>query len=75
MTTRSPRLQIPFKDFLRIAERDHWTCHCGVGYLANNPWEIDHVKPLSRGGTNHVGNLRLCHAECNKDKGALEYTA
>lgn len=37
-------------------------------------WEIDHVKPISQGGTNHVGNLSLCHAKCNNDQD-LEYTA
>lgn len=74
MTVRSPRVQIPFKDFLRIAERDRWTCHvCNVGYIPNDPWEVDHVKPISQGGTNHVGNLALTHASCNRDKGGLEY--
>jgi 5-methylcytosine-specific restriction endonuclease McrA len=76
VTERSPRIRIPFNHFLRIAERDKWTCRvCGVGYIAENPWVIDHVKPLARGGTNHVGNLALCHAGCNNDKGSLVYAS
>jgi 5-methylcytosine-specific restriction endonuclease McrA len=66
----SRRLRLPMKDYLHIAERDSWTCHwCGVGYLSNDPWEIDHVRPLADGGTNHAANLRLCHRSCNRDKG------
>lgn len=29
---------------------------------------IDHVVPLSRGGTNEASNLRLCCRGCNKKK-------
>jgi 5-methylcytosine-specific restriction endonuclease McrA len=68
--TRSPRLQVPFKDFLRIAERDCWSCRwCGTGYLPADPWEIDHLVALANGGTNHVTNLGLCHRSCNQAKG------
>lgn len=69
---RSRRLLLPTADFLRIAERDGWRCHwCTVGYMPGDPWEIDHAKPVARGGTNHAANLRLCHRSCNRDKGTL----
>lgn len=74
--SRSPRLQVPLKDFLRIAERDGWVCHwCGTGYSATDPWEIDHVIALAQGGTNLIGNLALCHRSCNADKSALAAVA
>ena len=31
---------------------------------------IDHVRPLSRGGTNDTSNLHLAHASCNLRKGS-----
>ncbi len=42
-------------------------------------WEatIDHMTPLSRGGTSEPWNLTLACVECNLDKGSLtfeEYT-
>lgn len=30
---------------------------------------VDHVKPLSKGGTNAEENLRLAHAKCNTARG------
>jgi 5-methylcytosine-specific restriction endonuclease McrA len=43
------------------------TCqYCGV---TDQPLEVDHVQPLSRGGSDRVSNLVLaCHA-CNQTKG------
>lgn len=32
-------------------------------------WEIDHVKPLSKGGSNKLGNLQALHQENNRRKG------
>lgn len=70
--TRSSRLKVPIEHILRIAARDNWTCHvCGIGFKRNDPWELDHDIPISRGGTNLMSNLRLCHRSCNQDKGAL----
>lgn len=70
--TASKRVRVPFHVFVRIAERDGWTCHwCGTGYSNSDPWEIDHVRALANGGTNHLSNLALCHQSCNRDKGTL----
>ncbi|MEL7043064.1 MAG: HNH endonuclease [Pseudomonadota bacterium] len=30
---------------------------------------IDHILPVSKGGTDDPGNLQLAHAQCNKVKG------
>ncbi len=32
---------------------------------------VDHIVPLSRGGTHHLKNLRLLHSKCNQIKGNL----
>lgn len=56
---------------LRIAARDNYICHwCGIGFMANDPWEIDHVIAEANGGTHLESNLSLCHKSCNRDKGA-----
>lgn len=31
---------------------------------------LDHILPLSRGGTDHPTNLRLAHRSCNSARGA-----
>ncbi len=65
----SERLKVPPEVLFRIAERDRWKCHiCDLGYMPENPWEIDHDTPLAKGGTNHISNLRLAHKTCNRDK-------
>jgi 5-methylcytosine-specific restriction endonuclease McrA len=35
-------------------------------------YSIDHVKPLSKGGTNAIDNLIICCRQCNKAKGDLD---
>lgn len=44
------------------------TCRCGIaaGY------EIDHIEPISRGGTNHRLNFQLLCRTCNRTKGAKD---
>lgn len=32
-------------------------------------WDIDHIKPKSRGGTDNIDNLRAVHVDCNRLKG------
>lgn len=32
-------------------------------------WQIDHIKPVSRGGTDHLNNLQPLHWENNQGKG------
>ncbi|MCY4392255.1 MAG: HNH endonuclease signature motif containing protein [Chloroflexi bacterium] len=32
-------------------------------------FEVDHVIPRSRGGTDHIGNLQLLCGHCNRIKG------
>jgi 5-methylcytosine-specific restriction endonuclease McrA len=48
---------------------------CGIcGEPADGPVEIDHVFPLSRGGTHEPDNVQLAHRLCNRKKHArLDY--
>jgi 5-methylcytosine-specific restriction endonuclease McrA len=68
---RSKRLKVPIEYLLLIAARDRWTCHvCELGFKRKDPWELDHDKPIARGGNNLMSNLLLCHRSCNQTKGA-----
>ena len=63
------RLRLPTWAHLAIGQRDNWTCQiCQQGYIHGQRWEIDHWKPLAKGGTNHLSNLRLAHSDCNREK-------
>lgn len=62
-----------------IAERDGYVCGlCGGGVDMELRWpdphspSIDHIVPLSRGGTDLKTNVQLAHLRCNVVKGAGE---
>jgi len=43
---------------------------CEIPLVSIRNASIDHVIPLSRGGSNRVSNLRLTHIGCNNKKGS-----
>lgn len=58
-----------------IARRDKWRCGlCGgrVSQHLKHPdlmaSSMDHIIPLSQGGTNDLANLQLTHLRCNLSK-------
>lgn len=51
-------------------KRDHFTCvYCGRS-APEVVLHVDHVLPVSEGGTNDIGNLVTACADCNLGKGA-----
>lgn len=65
-TPLSPRLRF------QILRRDGYTCqYCGKTGK-DSELEIDHVIPVSRGGTNDEGNLQVACRDCNRGKMADE---
>lgn len=66
-----PRVRISPARKAVIAETSGEVCAiCGQPM---SDWEktLDHIKPLSRGGSNKNSNLRYVHEKCNKLKGNL----
>lgn len=60
---------ITAEDILALFAEQEGKCHyCGAG-LAEHSYTIDHVIPLSRGGTNAPDNIVLTCAKCNERKG------
>ena len=56
-----------------IKERDYYTCQkCGANIYEerNLLLEIDHIMPLSKGGTSIESNLQTLCWRCNRTKGS-----
>ena len=53
-----PRKRITPFQAKKIAARQGWTCGCGCGQLLDESFEIDHIVPLSEGGSNADNNLQ-----------------
>ena len=54
-----------------ILKRDDYRCQmCGVTAKDGATLEIDHIHPVSKGGTNEPDNLQVLCRDCNAGKGA-----
>lgn len=53
-----------------VFERDNYTCYLCCKVVKKGDESLDHVVPLTRGGTHTYDNLRLAHRSCNSRKGA-----
>jgi 5-methylcytosine-specific restriction endonuclease McrA len=49
-----------------LSKYEYRCAYCGKTHV---PFEIDHIQPRSRGGSNRVSNLALACHECNQAKG------
>lgn len=55
---------------LALAHRDGFTCSlCGEPMPDVSDIEVDHVIPVSKGGSDDPENLKLAHSRCNLKKG------
>lgn len=59
------------KDYIRLLRRNLNKCYYCHEKEANS---IDHVLPLSRGGTNYIGNIVPACGSCNYSKGPRTLT-
>lgn len=56
---------------LAIYLRDGCACaYCGAAVEGGAMLTLDHVKPHSKGGTNHEENLVTCCQKCNSSRGS-----
>ena len=76
--TRRIKTNEPFGAFFRIDiyNRDKWICKIckkpvekDLSFPNPKRASLDHIIPLSRGGTHESGNVQLAHLSCNTSKG------
>lgn len=67
---KNPRKQISGKIRQNIFMRDDYTCQiCGANRHKDNvKIEVDHILPVSKGGTNDPNNLQTLCRRCNREK-------
>ena len=66
------RSSIKARDRVAVLVRDKYTCRmCGVSRSDGAVLEIDHIHPVSKGGTNDLANLQVLCRECNAGKSNL----
>ena len=56
----------------KLFRRDSGHCQICLTWVKPRHASIDHVKPLSKGGTHIWGNVQLVHLVCNLRKGNRE---
>ena len=65
---RIKRKKIPFWKRKIVLERDTYKCHiCGATSIQSK-LEVDHIIPLSRGGTDDIDNYVTLCFDCNRGK-------
>jgi len=66
------RTSIGLKKRIFVLERDDYTCvKCGRK-TNEGRLEVDHIIPVSKGGTDELNNLQTLCFECNRGKGGTE---
>jgi 5-methylcytosine-specific restriction endonuclease McrA len=55
-----------------VIRRDGYVCGICGGDVEPGDVDIDHIKPFSKGGSDHLDNLRVSHSSCNRRRGARE---
>lgn len=65
------RKNISKRTRFEVFKRDNFTCfYCGR-HVPDVILELDHIMPISRGGTNEIDNLVTSCADCNRGKGGV----
>ena len=55
-----------------LAEKfNHKCCYCGIGQGQGRKFEVEHIIPKTRGGSNRISNLAWSCHECNQGKDNL----
>lgn len=61
------------QDITAILESQKNRCaFCGVRFKKRSDWHLDHIIPLSKGGSNWPSNLQILCVTCNLEKHSLD---
>lgn len=58
---------------LQIAARDGLVCHYCRVTVKPSSFTVDHIVPVTKGGTDNLSNLVACCRSCNSKKGVKNY--
>lgn len=50
---------------------NHKCCYCGIFQGQGRKFEVEHIIPVSRGGTNRISNLAWSCHDCNQEKDSM----
>lgn len=68
--SKSSRKQISSRLRVQVLDRDNSTCQlCGATLKDGIKLHVDHIIPVSKGGTNEINNLQTLCESCNLGKG------
>lgn len=70
-TERSKRDKKTVNIINSLSDRDGWGCLYCPAILSVDTATLEHIVPLTSGGTNHLANLTLACELCNKKAGHL----
>lgn len=63
------RNKIKASDRVKVLLRDNYQCKmCGISRIDGAVLELDHIHPVSKGGSNDLMNLQVLCRECNSGK-------
>jgi len=68
-TKRRIRSEMTLRLRYSIMKRDNFMCVLCGRRPPEVELHVDHIKPVSKGGTNDESNLRTLCADCNRGKG------
>ena len=69
------RKSISKKTRFEVFKRDSFTCQYCSAKPPKVPLEIDHLKPVCKGGKNNIDNLITACFDCNRGKSGNELTS
>jgi 5-methylcytosine-specific restriction endonuclease McrA len=53
---------------IAVFERDGGVCGICNSPVPREKFEVDHIRPIARGGTHSWDNVQLAHPSCNRKK-------
>jgi hypothetical protein len=70
-------VRVEHVDRLVVYRRDHGRCGLCGRFVARAAFEVDHIRPLAKGGEHSYANVQVSHPLCNRRKrdSVLEETA